>query len=151
MERQVKRARQVKRPRSVGPVRGNALIVDDDDGVRFVLHRALSSLGWKVSDLSDGSDVETRLRRERYDLILLDLYMPGMNGFEVIRRLRKQDPMLLPVWKTPPTVKVLVISGANVEGLEFARRVGADDYLPKPFELTDVLEAVKRLTPAPSH
>ena len=130
------------------PLRCRALIVDDDDSVRFVLRRALSGSGWRVADVSDGAEVEQRLQREPFDLVLLDLYMPGMNGFEVLRRLRRHDQQVLPEWKTAADVKVLVISAANTEGLDFARRIGADAYLNKPFEIADVLRTVKELSEA---
>ena len=68
-----------------------ALVVDDDDGVRFVLREALSRGGWMVTEVNDGAQVEERVAQERYDLILLDLFMPGMNGYEVLRRLRHRQ------------------------------------------------------------
>ena len=80
---------------------GKALIIDDDQSIRFVLRNALTQTGWTVSEIEDGADAEARLAAERYDLIVLDLYMPGMNGYEVLRRLRRYEPVLEPVWKTP--------------------------------------------------
>jgi DNA-binding response OmpR family regulator len=123
-----------------------ALIVDDEDSIRFVLREALGAHGWEVVEAGDGSEVEPHLKAEHFDLILLDLYMPGMNGFEVLRRLRRRDRNLLPAWKTPPSVRVLVISAApNREGLDFARRIGADACLPKPFDVDEVLALVREL------
>lgn len=89
--------------------------------------------------------VEERLERQRYDLLLLDLYMPGMNGFEVLRRIRRTHAGVLPVWKTPPTVGIVVLSGAGRDGLSFAGRLGADACLQKPFELADLLGAVRSI------
>jgi len=60
---------------------GKALIVDDDQSVRFVLRGALRNDGWVVAEVDDGAVVEEQLERRCYDLLLLDLYMPGMNGF----------------------------------------------------------------------
>jgi CheY-like chemotaxis protein len=128
-------------------VGSTALIVDDDRSIRFVLREALLQSGWSVAEVDDGSLVEEQLETRRYDLLLLDLYMPGMNGFEVLRRVRRPFAGVAPVWKTPPTVGIIVLSGAaGREGLEFATRLGADACLPKPFEIADVLAAVREIT-----
>jgi CheY-like chemotaxis protein len=120
------------------------LIVDDDQSVRFVLREALRGDGWSVDEVDDGAAVEEQLERQRYDLLMLDLYMPGMNGFEVLRRIRQSHAAVLPLWKTPSTVGIIVLSGAaGHEGLDFAAKLGADICLRKPVELTDVLAAVR--------
>jgi CheY-like chemotaxis protein len=127
-----------------GTVRGRALIVDDDQSIRLVLRETLRADGWAVDEVDDGAAVEEQLERQRYDLLLLDLYMPGMNGYEVLRRIRLTRGAVLPEWKTPATVGIVVLSGAAGEaGLSFAARLGADACLSKPFELADVLAAVR--------
>jgi two-component system, OmpR family, response regulator TctD len=121
-----------------------ALIVDDDRSIRFVLGAALREQGWAVEEVDDGAAVEEQLERRRYDLLLLDLYMPGMNGFEVLRRIRRRRLGGAPMWKTPSTVVIIVLSGAaSGDGLSFAARLGADTCLRKPFEIGDVLAAVR--------
>jgi CheY-like chemotaxis protein len=121
-----------------------ALIVDDDRSIRFVLREALRGCGWAVDEVDDGAVVEEELERRRYDLLLLDLYMPGMNGFEVLRRIRQPHAGVLPVWKTPPTVGIIVLSGAaGRDGLSFAARLGANACVEKPFEIADLLAAVR--------
>ena len=122
---------------------GRALIVDDELSMRFVLRQALRGHGWEVDEVDDGSVVEERLERQRYDLLLLDLYMPGMNGFEVLRRIRQPHAGVLPLWKTQPTVGIVVVSGAaGKDGLTFAERLGADVCLTKPFDVSELLAAV---------
>jgi CheY-like chemotaxis protein len=119
-----------------------ALIVDDDRSVRFVLRQALLSHGWEVEEVDDGSLVEERLESTRYDLLMLDLYMPGMNGYEVLRRIRQPHCGVRPVWKTQPTVRIVVLSGAaGRDGLDFAGRLGADTCLAKPFDVAEILAA----------
>ena len=120
--------------------------MDDDRSVRFVLRQALSGQGWQVEEADDGALVEDRLEAMRYDLLMLDLYMPGMNGYEVLRRIRQPHAGLLPVWRTPHTVGIVVLSGAaDRDGLSFAAKLGADAVLRKPFEIGDVLAAVKAI------
>lgn len=119
-----------------------ALIVDDDKSVRFVVREALRGQGWQVEEAEDGALVEERLESRRYDLLLLDLYMPGMNGYEVLRRIRQPHAGVLPVWKTGPDVRIIVLSGAAGQGgLDFAERLGADSCLKKPFDVADLLAA----------
>jgi CheY-like chemotaxis protein len=119
-----------------------ALIVDDDPSLRWVLSTALSDAGWSVVESDDGSSVLERLHAERFELLVLDLYMPGMNGFEVLRQVRRPTANLLPRRKTPASVRVVVLSGASTDGLHFARRIGADACFQKPFDFDEVLKAL---------
>jgi CheY-like chemotaxis protein len=117
-----------------------ALVVDDEDSMRFVVSRALEDRGWDVRAVDDGVAVEDYLQAESFDLIVLDLLMPGMNGFEVLRRLRSSGEA---GWKTQASVRVVVLSGkTGEEGLDFARRIGADAVLGKPFDLEELWHAV---------
>ncbi len=121
-----------------------ALIVDDDQSLRFVLRQALKGQGWEVDEADDGSLVEDQLESLRFDLLLLDLYMPGMNGFEVLRRIRQPHAGVMPVWKTPADIGIVVLSGAaGRDGLSFAAKLGADACLQKPFDVSDLLAAVR--------
>ena len=123
--------------------KGRALIVDDDDSVRFVLGRALTEAGWSVDELDDGAAIDDMLAAHCYDLIVLDLFMPGMNGYEVLRRVRGQGPGVRPTWRTPRDVRIVVVSGvADEGGMGFARRIGADACLTKPFDTSDLLAVV---------
>ncbi len=117
-----------------------ALVVDDEESIRFVVGRALKDRGWDVRVVDDGVAVEDRLHDEKFDLVVLDLMMPGMNGFEVLRQMRSSQGA---GGKTQPDVRVIALSGkAGGEGLDFARRIGADAVLPKPFDLDDLWAAV---------
>ena len=124
-------------------MRRRALIVDDDLAIRFVLRHALANDGWQVEEVDDGAVVEERLEATRYHLLVLDLYMPGMNGFEVLRRIR-QPHGGVHTWRTAGDVRIVVLSGAaGREGLAFAARLGADACVRKPFDLAEVLQAVR--------
>lgn len=120
------------------------LVVDDDPDVRDSLGRALRSAGYSVTLVSNGGDALDALARSPVDLIVLDVLMPVLDGFEVCRRLRERGD------RTP----VLVLTARyavddRVTGLE----AGADDYLVKPFALRELLARVQALLrrSRPSH
>jgi two-component system phosphate regulon response regulator OmpR len=118
------------------------IVVDDDARLRDLLNRYLSEQGYTVRAVADGNDMNRWLARERYDLMVLDLMMPGEDGLSICRRLRGLGD------KMP--IIMLTAKGDDVDrivGLE----VGADDYLPKPFnprELVARIQAVLRRAPA---
>jgi len=114
------------------------LIVDDDQRLRELLLRYLGEQGFETRAVPDASGMDRQLARERYDLIVLDLMLPGEDGLAICRRLRSQN--------NDPAVIMLTAKGDDVDrivGLE----MGADDYLPKPFnprELVARINAVLR-------
>jgi len=122
------------------------LVVDDDPSIRMVLEHALAGEGYEVTVLDDGSDVGELLARRAFDLVVLDLYMPGMNGFEVLRQIREPARGLLPQRRTPNTVKILVLSAHSDAGtISFVLKRGADTCLAKPFDLGDLLHVAHQL------
>jgi two-component system, chemotaxis family, chemotaxis protein CheY len=128
-----------------------ALIVDDDPSTRFVLSRALEGIGLRVVQAEDGAEVPELLGTQRFELLVIDLYMPGMNGFELLRRIRRPATGLLPAPQTLPTVRVLVVSGeSHAASLANAKALGADAYLTKPVDL-DVFEQTVGALIAPAH
>ena len=122
------------------------LVVDDDDSTRFVLSSVLEGLGIEVMRADDGADVGELVAANRFDLLVVDLYMPGMNGFEVLRRVRQPDPGFLPAPRTSPQVPVLVISGeSHPASIANAKARGADAYLIKPIDIDTFEVTVRRL------
>ncbi|MCA3179941.1 MAG: two-component system response regulator OmpR [Burkholderiaceae bacterium] len=119
------------------------LVVDDDPKLRDLLHRYLTQQQFEVALAQDGPSMNRLLQREPWDLIILDLMLPGEDGLSIVRRLRGAND------RTP--VIMLTAKGDDVDrivGLE----MGADDYLPKPFnprELLARINAVLRRQPAP--
>jgi two-component system phosphate regulon response regulator OmpR len=117
------------------------LVVDDDARLRDLLNRYLTEQGFAVRVVHDATEMTRQLARERYDLMILDLMLPGEDGLSICRRLRGGG-------ETLPII-MLTAKGDDVErivGLE----VGADDYLPKPFnprELVARIQAVLRRRP----
>ena len=114
------------------------LVVDDDQRLRDLLVRYLGGQGFEVRAVPDAGGMDKQLARERYDLIVLDLMLPGEDGLAICRRLRAQAGS--------PAIVMLTAKGDEVDrivGLE----MGADDYLPKPFnprELVARINAVLR-------
>ncbi len=122
-------------------VQRRALIVDDEPSIRFVVSKALEERGWAVRKLDDGVYVEDALEHDAFDLVVLDLMMPGMNGFEVLRKMRA---LANGNWKTRASVRVIALSGkAGDEGLGFAQRIGADAVLSKPFEVEELWRVIE--------
>jgi two-component system alkaline phosphatase synthesis response regulator PhoP len=116
------------------------LIVDDEPGIAFGLETDLKMEGYAVELVDDGATAARRAREESFDLILLDVMLPGKDGFEVCRELRRagvHTPIILLTARTHEAEKVM--------GLD----VGADDYVTKPFshrELRARIKAVLRRT-----
>jgi len=111
---------------------GRVLVVEDDEGIREMLKYNLVAAGFSVQEASDGAAGLRSARTSRPDLILLDLMLPGMSGFDFCRALRKSS-----------RVPVIMITAKDAEidkivGLE----LGADDYITKPFSVREVLARV---------
>jgi DNA-binding response OmpR family regulator len=111
---------------------GRVLVVEDDEGIREMLKYNLSTAGFSVQEASDGASGLRTARTSRPDLILLDLMLPGMSGFDFARALRKTSrvPIIMITAKDAEVDKIV--------GLE----LGADDYITKPFSIREVLARV---------
>jgi DNA-binding response OmpR family regulator len=110
------------------------LLVEDDPDLSKLAALHLRDEGWDVTVESDGSAAAERLTREQYDLIVLDLMLPGVDGLEICRRLRAAEnytPLIILTAKSSELDRVL--------GLE----LGADDYLTKPVSLRELVARVK--------
>ena len=112
------------------------LVVDDDRAVREALERALGLEGYEVELAADGAEALVAVERHQPDAIVLDVLMPGVDGLEVCRLLRRAQSRV-------PILMLTVRDdlGDRVEGLD----AGADDYLGKPFELEELLARVRAL------
>src|SRR5438045_9002266 len=116
------------------------LVADDDRAVREALERALRLAGYDVELASDGDTALAAISRRTPDAVVLDVMMPGYDGLDVTRRLRREGnriPVLL------LTARDAV--GDRVDGLD----AGADDYLPKPFALAQLRPRLRGLMRRP--
>ena len=111
------------------------LVVDDDDGIRSLVKKYLEENNFLVSTAVSAEDAKEKINLIKFDLIILDIMMPGKSGLEFIKENQKK-------LKTP--IILLTAKGqANerIEGLE----VGADDYLPKPFEPKELILRIQNI------
>jgi len=112
-----------------GTAQGLVLVVDDAEANRDVLSRQLARQGYAVATAENGRQALERLRAENFELVLLDIMMPEMDGYEVLRLLRAD--------KALRHVPVIMISALNeLDSVVRCIEMGAEDYLPKPFEPT---------------
>jgi two-component system alkaline phosphatase synthesis response regulator PhoP len=114
----------------------NILLVEDEPGLVLTLSDRLRSEGYTVEAILDGAAAVERATRDPFGLIILDVMLPGKSGFEVCQELRERGfttPILMLTARTQVTDKV--------KGL----KIGADDYLTKPFEMAELLARVEAL------
>lgn len=113
------------------------LVIDDDPDVRQSLRKILTRAGYDVVEAADGTVGVELQHREPADVIITDIFMPGLDGLQTMRQLKKEGSL----------VKVIAVSGGDRTGTmdlrEHAKLLGAFKVLAKPFEMQDVLDAVK--------
>ncbi|MEM8808272.1 MAG: response regulator [Cyanobacteria bacterium P01_G01_bin.38] len=114
----------------------NILIVDDEKNIRLTIAQALESQGHETAVAADGRSALSTLREKAFDLMLLDLNMPGLNGVEVLTQAIEQQPGL----------KVAIISAhGTVDNAVEAMKLGALDFLQKPFTPNELRDLVKQI------
>jgi len=117
------------------PRQANILVIDDEETMRDSCRQTLSRDGNRVEVAEDGSKGLAMLERESFDIVILDLKMPGLSGMEVLKKIKKGDPEAM----------VIVITGyATVESAVEAMKIGAYDFIPKPFTPDSLRVIVKR-------
>jgi len=120
---------------------GRILVVDDDPQIRRVMRVTLTGQGYEVDDVTSGEGALDRIREQRFDLILLDLNMPGMGGLEACRAIRSQSE-----------VAIIMLTVRDTEADKVAALdAGADDYVTKPFGSSELLARIRaalRRTPS---
>ncbi len=112
------------------------LVVDDEDALRTVLSAELNSEGYEVGAAADGMEAVSELQKMKYDLVLLDIKMPNMNGFEVLKVIKEKHP----------GTRVIMLTGfADLKNAIESKKLGAEDFVSKPYDLVDLLTTIDRV------
>src|SRR2546422_10107819 len=114
-------------------VSARVLVIDDEPIIRDVLHDILSREGYVIDSVPDAESGLKAVDSGERDLIILDLMLPGMGGFEPLKETKRRDP---------DSVVVMITAYGSVETAVQAMRMGAHDYLTKPFKNEDVLRTL---------
>ena len=113
---------------------GRLLIVEDDSALRRSLHTTLGSLGFDLSEASNGEDALASLRMAEYEVVILDINMPGIGGIETCRRIRHKYTKL--------QILMLTVRDDEDDKVE-ALEAGADDYVTKPFQSRELTARIR--------
>jgi two-component system KDP operon response regulator KdpE len=110
-------------------ITGKLLIVDDESAIRWALRKTLQGMGFEIAEAETGEQAIALVRTVRFDAVLLDIGMPGMNGIDACREIRKRAPLL----------GIVMLSVKNTEEDKIqALDAGADDYITKPFHVREL-------------
>jgi DNA-binding NtrC family response regulator len=123
-------------PFAMNTTKARLLIVDDEKDLRTLLSDVLLTQGYEISSAEDGEEAIAMLQRDKYDLTLLDLQMPNVDGIQVLKFIKEHSP------KT----RAIVLTGyADLKHAMEAKEFGASDFIGKPYKLHDVLSTIERV------
>jgi two-component system KDP operon response regulator KdpE len=113
---------------------GKVLLVEDDRSIRRGLYATLSALGFDAGEASSGEEAMSRLQAAGYEVVLMDLNMPGMGGVEACRQIRSEFPR----------ISILVVTVRDTEDAKIeALDAGADDFITKPFQVGELTARIR--------
>ena len=116
--------------------KSSVLVVDDEEALRTVLSGELANEGYDVKAAADGDEAISEVEKSPFDLVLLDIKMPRMSGFEVLKYIKVNHA------KT----KVVMLTGfADLKNAIESKKLGADDFVSKPYDLVDLLTTIERV------
>ena len=122
------------------PARSNVLVVEDDVALRLLMQTLLARAGCEVECVANGAEALRKLAGTDYDAIVLDLMMPGVNGFDVLRQLSRDGDKV--------AGRVIVASGVNERLLESIDREQIFAVVRKPFDIAQFVSTVRQCTAA---
>ncbi len=111
----------------------HVLVVEDDPSIREVTTLGLEQAGFQVTSSGDGREALVQFRQGAFDLVLLDVMLPSLDGFEVLREIRHDN-------RTPV---VMLTARSDLHDVVVGLELGADDYVTKPFELPELVARIK--------
>jgi len=112
------------------------LIVDDENDLRTLLSHVLTNAGYEIKSASDGEEAISMLSKYKFDLTLLDIQMPNVNGIQVLKFIKQHSP----------TTKAIMLTGyADLKNAMEAKEFGACDFIGKPYKLDDILSTIERI------
>lgn len=111
------------------------LVVDDEGANRYSVSKTLQKVGYAVSEAASGEEALDVMKRQPFDVVLTDIRMPGIDGIELLRRIREQSPEI---------IVILMTAYATLGNAVEALRLGAHDYLIKPSSSADIRQSVAR-------
>ncbi|MBI5463839.1 MAG: response regulator [Ignavibacteriales bacterium] len=118
------------------PTKNRILVVDDEEALRTVLSAELEGEGYSVLSAGDGQEALNILGSKEFDLILLDIKMPNVDGFEVLKFVKERHP----------ATKVVMLTGfADLKNAIESKKLGAEDFISKPYDLVDLLTTIERV------
>jgi DNA-binding NtrC family response regulator len=117
-------------------VKNKILVVDDEEALRTVLSAELEGEGYQVNTAADGDEAIKIIGAQQFHLILLDIKMPNVDGFEVLKFVKQHQP----------STKVIMLTGfADLKNAIESKKLGAEDFVSKPYDLVDLLTTVERV------
>lgn len=124
-----------------GRAKPSTLVVDDEPGTRVLLVACVEGMGWEAHQAGDGVEGVAAALQKRPDVILLDLDMPNMNGWDTLLALRNRS-------ETKNTPVLMVTGRSTLDDVDRCLAAGANDYVVKPFDLSLVRAKLAKLLPA---
>lgn len=119
---------------------GKILIVDDQFGIRILLNEVFQKEGYDTYQAANGVQALSIVKENRPDLVLLDMKIPGMDGIEILKRLKAIDE----------TIQVIIMTAyGELDMIQKAKDLGALTHFAKPFDIDEIVTAVKQQVPVP--
>jgi two-component system response regulator ResD len=113
------------------------LIVDDEKEMRQLLKVCIKPLGYELSEASNGKEALDRIKHQQFDLVVLDIMMPEISGYEVLKEIREEMEEMVPI--------ILLTALGETDKIVEGLHIGADDYIVKPFEPRELIARIKSI------